>query len=133
MNWKILQKRTRLNLIGVIILVVGLVSAALIYRSAGENVYGALGYEVVDGTSYPIRPENSKIYRHNLELYGGKFNVMMDDFRRWFLGLWQGKSLAFIIALTSSIIFFRFFYTANYLTRHFQSEGKPENNPDRTG
>ena len=38
---------------------------------------------------YPIMPEDSKLYRHNLEVYGGKLNVIMDDFRRWFVGLWQ--------------------------------------------
>ena len=43
-----------------------------------------------------------------LEVYGGKFSVIMDDFRRWFLGLWQGKSLAVIIACTTIIICFGF-------------------------
>jgi hypothetical protein len=133
MNWKILKQRTYLNLISAIILVVGLGSAALIYQRAGNDPYGALGYEVVDGTIYPIMPENSKIYRHNLELYGGKLNVIMDDFRRWFAGLWHGKSLAFIIACTCTIISFGFFYAANYLTQPWKSEVHNENNPGGTG
>ena len=54
MNWKILNQRTRLNLISAIILVVGLGSATLIYRGANNTPYGALGYESVDGTIYPI-------------------------------------------------------------------------------
>ena len=97
MNWKILNRRTRLNLISAIILVVGLGSATLIYQRADNIPYGAWGYESVDGIIYPIMPEDSKMYRHNLEVYGGKLNVMMDDFSRWFGGLWQGKSLAVII------------------------------------
>lgn len=115
MNWKFPNKQTWLNLIGAVILVVGLGGAVLIYYRAGNVPYGALGYEDVNGTIYPIMPEDSKIYRHNLELYGGKMNVMMDDFRRWFLGLWHGKSLAFIIGCTTIIISFGFFYAANYL------------------
>ncbi len=133
MNWKILKQRTCLNLISAIILVVGLGSATLIYQRAGNNPYGALGYEVVDGTIYPIMPENSKLYRHNLEVYGGKLNVIMDDFRRWFVGLWHGKSLALIIACTTIIISFGFFYGANYLTLPLKSDVYNENNPDGTG
>jgi hypothetical protein len=86
MDWKILNRRTWLNLISIIILLVGLSSSVLIYQRVGDNPYDGLGYE------------NSKLYRHNLEVYGGKFSIIMDDFRRWFLGLWHGKSLAFIIA-----------------------------------
>ena len=133
MNWKILKQRTCLNLISAIILMAGLGSAALIHQRAGNDPYGPLGYEVVDGTRYPIMPENSKLYRHNLEVYGGKFNVIMDDFRRWFVGLWHGKSLALIIACTTIIISFGFFYTANYLTQPLKSDVHNENNPVGTG
>lgn len=130
MNWKILQQRTCLNLISAIIIVAGLGSAALIYQSAANDKYSALGYEVVGGTIYQIMPENSKLYRHNLEVYGGKFSVIMDDFRRWFLGLWYGKSLAFIIAFTTVIISFYFFYKANFLKQPLTSDVYNENNPD---
>ena len=133
MNWKILKQRTCLNLISAIILMAGLGSAALIHQRAGNDPYGALGYEVVDGTRYPIMPEDSKLYRHNLEVYGGKFNVIMDDFRRWFVGIWHGRSLALIIACTTIVISFGFLYKANYLTQPWKSEVHPENNPDGTG
>jgi hypothetical protein len=119
MNWKIFNKRTWLNFISAIIMVVGLSSAALIYQRTG-NVY-------------PISPADSKMYRHNLEVYGGKFMVIIDDFRRWFLGLWHGKSLAVIIGCTTIIISLGFFYAANNSTRHLQSEVDNHNNPDRTG
>jgi hypothetical protein len=133
MNWKILNHRTWLNLIGAIILLVGLGSATLIYQRAGNLPYGALGYEGADGTIYPIMPGNSKLYRHNLEVYGGKFNVVMDDFRRWFVGLWQGKPLAFILACTSILISLAFRYAANHLTQPMKSEAHRENGPDGTG
>jgi hypothetical protein len=114
MNWKILNRRGCL-LISAIVLVAGLGSAALIYQSASNLPYGALGYEMLDGTVYPIMPQDSKMYVHNLELYGGKLNVIMDDFRRWFSGLWQGKSLAVIIGCTAMVISLGFFYVANHL------------------
>ncbi len=133
MNWKNIPRRTRLNLISVIILVIGLGGAALIYHRAANLPGGASGYETADGTILPISPEDSKMYRHNLEVYGGKLNVMLDDFRRWFEGLWQGKSLAVIIAATTIIISYGFFYAANYLTQPWESEGHPDDNPDGTG
>lgn len=133
MNRKILPRRTWLNLFSAIILLVGLGTAALIYQSAGNNPAGALGYEGADGTIYPLMPENSKLYRHNLEVYGGKFTVIMDDCRRWFVGLWQGKSLAFIIACTTIIISLGFFYAANSLKKPSTFDVHPENNPDGTG
>jgi hypothetical protein len=132
MTWKTLHQRTWLNLISVIILLVGLGSAALIYQRAGNNPYGASGYEGADGNIYSIMPENSKLYRHNLEVYGGKFSVIMDDFRRWLVGLTQGKSLAVIIGCTTIIIAFGFFYAANYVKQPLKFEVHKENNPDGT-
>jgi hypothetical protein len=133
MNGKILHRRTWLNLISVAILLVGLGSAALIYQRARNITSGALGYESADGTICPIMPENSKLYRHNLEVYGGKFSVIMDDFSCWFAGLWQGKSLAVIIAFTTIIISFGFFYAANYLREPVKFEVHQESNHGGTG
>lgn len=130
MKMKIPDLPTRLKLLGAIILMVGLGSAALIYQRAENGSYGALGYEVVNGTIYPIMPQDSKMYIHNLELYGGKLNVIMDDFRRWFLGLWHGKSLAFIIAGTSIMISFGFFYAANHWKPRLESNVDNENHGD---
>ena len=133
MKWKILNQRTWLNLISIIILLVGLSGAALVYQRAEDDSYGAMGYESADGTIYPLMPEDSELYRHNLEVYGGKMNVMMDDFRRWFEGLWHGKSLAVIIGCTSIAIAFGFFYVANYLMEPLTSEVNNENKSDATG
>ena len=130
MKGKIPDLPTRLKLISVIILLVGLGCATWIYQRAENVPYGALGYEVVNGTIYPIMPEDSKMYSHNLELYGGKLNVIMNDFRRWFLGLWQGKSLAFTIAGTTILISCGFFYAANHLKPHLEANDGNENHGD---
>jgi hypothetical protein len=114
-------------------MVVGLGSAVLIYKSAMNDSYGAWGYGVVDGNIYPILPGDSKMYRHNLEVMGGKLSVMMDDFSRWFGGLWHGKSLAIIIACITFIISFGFFKAANSMDRRLTSDAANENNPDETG
>ena len=45
MKWKIADLHICLNLISTIILLVGLGSAILIYQTAENTPYGALGYE----------------------------------------------------------------------------------------
>ena len=133
MKSKILDLYTCLNLISVIVLVVGLGSAILIYRTARDTPYGVLGYEEGGGTVYPVMPEDSKQYLRGLELYGGKANVLMDRFRRGFIGLWHGKSLAFTVACITVFISFWVFYATNYLLpSRLESETPNENNRDGT-
>lgn len=128
MKWKITNLQTRLYLIAAIILLVGLGSAVMIYLAAENDSGSVLGYEIVDGHAYPIRPEDSKMYRHDLELYGGKLNVLADEFTRWFVGLWYGKSLAFTVACITIFIFSGFFFVANHLPSDLKSHARDESN-----
>jgi hypothetical protein len=68
-----------------------------------------------------------------MELYGGKANVLTDEFRRWFIGLWHGESLAFIVAGITIFISFGVFYVANRLPSSLKSDIRNENNQHRTG
>ena len=53
----------------------------------------------------------SKKYLHDLEMYGGKANILAAQFRDWFAGLWSGTNLAWtIVALTAlTVVVYRFF------------------------
>lgn len=102
--------QTWLYLAGALILIVGLITAALVYRSASEDMGDIDGYEIIDGVAYPVMLPDSKRYRHDLELFGGKAAVMADDFSRWFSGLWKGKRLALTLTVLSigiSLLCFR--------------------------
>jgi hypothetical protein len=112
-HWKISNRRLFFNLIGFIILLGGLGGAILIYRSAGNNLSNDLIYQEEGGSVYPIRPEDSKKYIRDLELYGGRANVLVTEFRLWLVGLWQGESLAFIIAFITILVAAGLFYVAN--------------------
>ena len=112
-HWKIADRRVFLNLIGLIILLGGLGGAILVYHSAGNNLNNNLIYEEEGGTVYPRKPEDSKKYIRDLELYGGRANVLVTEFRLWLVGLWQGKSIAFIIAFLTVLVASGFFYSAN--------------------
>jgi hypothetical protein len=125
------NRKSCLNLIGAIILLVGLGSAILIYRTAEKDSRDVLGYEQGNGSVYPINPNDSKKYLRDMELYGGKENVLLDEFRRWFLGLWHGKSLAFTVGCFAIFISIGIFYTANHVPSSLGSNISDKNNRDR--
>ena len=131
MKWKAADLHTFLNLISVIILLGGMGSAILIYWTAGNNSSSVLGYEEEGGSVYPIMPEDSKKYLRDLELYGGKANVLMDELTRGFVALWHGKLLAFTVACITIFISFGVFYAANYLPPRLKPDVPGENNWNR--
>ena len=131
MKRKIVDLRACLKLISAIILLVGLGSAVLIYQTAETDLSSVLGYEIAGKSVYPIMPENSKMYKHDLELYGGKAAVLADEFRRWFVGLWHGKSLAFTVAFMSIFISFVIFFVANHMPPRLKSDVGSDNNREK--
>jgi len=115
MKWSITDPRIYLQAISAAILLVGMSSAIWIYERAGAGPPEVVGYEEGGGTTYPVLPENSKVYERNMELYGGKANVLADELRRWFVGLWHGTSLAIIVACVTLLASFGFFFAADHL------------------
>jgi hypothetical protein len=132
MKRNVADRRTCLNLIGAMVMLVGLGSAIFIYWTAGENSRNILGYEADGGSVYPIMPEDSKKYMRDLELYGGKAAVLTEEFKHWFAGLWHGKSLAWVVAGTTILVSFGFFYAANQKSPQVQSDISHEDHRDRT-
>jgi hypothetical protein len=84
------------------ILVVGLASAILIYLSAAPPANDALGYD----------PMQSKKYLHDLELYGGKANVLAVQIMDWFESLWHGTRLAYTVACAAVLLAGVFWFAA---------------------
>ena len=122
----------RLHLVAAVILLVGLGSAVIIYLSAENNSADVSSYEMAGGYSYPMAPEDSKRYLHDLELYGGKANVIAHDFTRWFAGLWLGKSLAFTIACIAIVLAVGVYFVANRLPSDLNSGDGDGNHPGTT-
>ena len=105
-----------LQLCGAAVLVLGLIGAAAIYVTAGDDPDSAIGYEVVNGVVSPVASGESKRYRHDLERYGGKMAVVTDEFATWFSTLWHGKSLAVTVALICVLLSATFFVLAHHLS-----------------
>jgi len=108
--------QTRLYLIAAVIVLIGMGGATLIYLTAENNSDNVLSYE------------NTKKYKHDLELYGGKTNVLISEFMGWFVGLWHGKSLAFIIACFTIFISFGLFLVAKHSPSRLKSDSRDVNN-----
>ncbi len=109
MHWKKLNLSLCLNLLGAVILLAGVSLATWIYVGAENREEAALGYE----GGYPINPGDSKQYQRDMELYGGKANLLADEFRRGLAGWFQGKSLAVIVGGTSLLVSLGCFYGAD--------------------
>jgi len=86
--------RERLHISIAITLIVGLSISFWIYVTAEAPVENDLISDY----------ENSKMYLRSLKVYGGQFGVLADEIRRWFLSLWQGKTLAYTVASITVIV-----------------------------
>jgi hypothetical protein len=95
-----------------VICIIGLCSAMFIYVTASPPPLHPLGYD----------PFASKKYVRELELYGGKINLLAVEFRQWFAGLWRGQTLAYPIAfltlVLSSLLWRMGSHTAAHLDTH---------------
>lgn len=115
---KIANPRTRYQLVTILILIAGLGSAVVIYLTAvspGES-------SMVDNF------EESKRFVHDLELYGGKANVIANKFSRWFDGLWHGQALAFTVAFLTVVIAAIYGIVAGPLSADSTSDDEHGNN-----
>ena len=129
---KVANKQDILTLFGIMILLIGFGISVFIYLMADNDENNFLGYEVIGGSAYPIRPEDSKVYQRDLQMVGGKAFVLEDHFQRWFSGLWHGKSLAFVVFGITLLISAGFFYAANNLpslSRDYARDEKNRGNP----
>ncbi|MDA8432343.1 MAG: hypothetical protein M0Z60_05190 [Nitrospiraceae bacterium] len=122
--------RRRLQIAGAAILLAGLAGAAAVYGTAVDGPQRDAGYEMAGGQVYPVSPEDSKTYIHDMEVFGGKSAVVSDAFRRWFAGLWHGKSLAFTVACSAVFISAGFFLAGARLPLLLRDEGADKDPPE---
>jgi hypothetical protein len=108
------SRLTRIRSLTSLLLAGGLGSAITIYLTAPPRRPNPLGYE----------PEDTKRYLRDLELYGGKANVLAAEFRRWFDGLWQGRKLAYTVATLTILLAFAFWFLATRTLPETEPEPK---------
>jgi hypothetical protein len=83
--------------LGAIILLAGLLAATAVYlRTTPADDDG-----VQDGNSSMVRPDDSKRYERQMEQISGKTGVLAAQSMDWFESLWQGRNLAYTLAVLS--------------------------------
>jgi len=96
------NRKTRLYLIGAIVLLVGLGTALLLYLTCEEVPDNDGVYQI----------HHSKGYQRDLQLMGGQMYLLEDDISLWFEGLWQGRALAHTVASITLFLSFGCFLVA---------------------
>jgi len=92
------------------ILLAGFGSAVAIYLTAGE------------APNDPFAEfENSKKFAYELERMGGKAAVAANGFNKWFVGLWQGETLAYTVAVITMVIAAVYYFIATSLEEERRS------------
>ena len=122
MNGKVDDPRPRYKVVTILMLLVGLGSALAIYLTAGSP----------DEIGMVEEYEESKRFAHDLELYGGKANLIANKFSRWFEGLWHGQSLAYTVAVLTVVIAVGYFLVASRLAAHAASDAAHDDSRDET-
>jgi len=82
------SRLARIRQLTALLLAAGLGAALAIRLTAVPQAPNPLGYE----------PMNTKKYLRDLELYGGKANVLATEFMGWWNDRWQGRNLATTVA-----------------------------------
>jgi hypothetical protein len=100
----------RIHLLTLGILAAGLGAAVAIYLRAAPKGPNPLGFE----------PEDTKKYLRDLELYGGKLNVLATEFSRWWDSLWHGRTLAYTVASLTLLLAFAFWCIASWRARDLE-------------
>ena len=72
----------------------GLCLAIFVYATTVPTSQNPLGYD----------PFDSKKYLRDLEMYGGKINILAVELRQWLASLWHGRNLACVIAVLTILL-----------------------------
>ena len=97
---------------GVVILVAGLIGAALIYWVTADSAVKKTEIEYA----------NPRAYEFQIERLGGKATVYVVRFNEWFTGLWQGRQLAFTVAVLALVIALICFWLSKRLAEALPAE-----------
>jgi hypothetical protein len=96
------------------ILATGLGGAVMIYLLATPSATNPLGFE----------PEDSKKYLRDMEVFGGKLNVLATQLRGTWNDLWQGRNLAFTVGGLTLALAFAFWFIATQRARDLEGLGR---------
>ena len=110
---------SQLRFLSYVIFTLGICIAIFIYVTASPTPHHPLGYD----------PFASKKYVRDLELYGGKVNILAVEFRQWFDRLWRGQNLSYTIAFITVILSYLFWFIGSHSASHLDTHSEKQNAP----
>lgn len=123
-----MNRSTVLRCLGGLVLALGLCGSVLQYQK-GVREAEVLAAFIASGGEVLLHPEDFKKSSREMEAFGGGSLVLVDKLQRWFDGLWEGKSLAVVMALCTVAVAALLFRAAN----HPSSDLPPEDAGDDRG
>jgi hypothetical protein len=108
-----MNRCTALRCLGGLVLAFGLCGSVLQYQK-GVREAEVLAASIASGGEVLLHPEDYKKSTREMEVFGGSSLVLVDKLQRWFGGLWEGKSLAVIMALCTVAVAALLFRAANH-------------------
>jgi hypothetical protein len=123
-SWTRENHRTRCLAIARVCVAASLCAAFAIYVAAGQGEPQSSGYLTQGGQVLESASADSKQYLRNMELYGGKANVMAAEARMWLAEMFSGRTLAFTVGGLGLAVGLGFFVLAGF------SPGPPPGGPD---
>jgi len=108
-----------LRLLSYAIFTIGILSAVFTYVTASPPPQHPLGYD----------PFASKKYLRDLELYGGKINILAVEFRQWLDRLWRGQNLSYTIAFITVILSYIFWFIGSHSVSNLDTHSEKHHAP----
>ena len=96
-------RRTRVTQVTALILGMGLGLAATLWVLTPPPAPNPLGFE----------PEDSKKYLRQMEMIGGKANVVASQLQAWFDSLWHGRGLPRTVAVLTVVLAGTFWFSTH--------------------
>jgi hypothetical protein len=104
----------RLRLSGLGLLGAFLLAAAVVYlRTPPAEDIDIVGYNLVNGVSYPIHRSDDRSYDRELQKMGGRANVFAYEITHWITTRFQGRRLAYTLAVFGGAGFIACFYASD--------------------
>jgi hypothetical protein len=97
------RAQARLYIAGYVVLLAGTIVSGWAYKVAVDD-------EMADSLKAQARA--TRDYQGQMELIGGKANVLASEVQEWFSGLWHGRNLAYTLAVITLAAALACFYIA---------------------
>ena len=110
---RLLRAQRNLYSLGYAILGAGTVASGWVYRVATDDKASA---------ALRAREQNTKQYEYQMEVYGGKSNLLAVEVQQWFMSLWHGTRLADTLAVLTFVLALGCFFVAHFLPEFPEAE-----------